>query len=97
MRDKKLIKTKRYKRRERKIYSRINNLIDELHHKTINFLTNTYNHIILPIFESQKMTKSSNNRYLNRSLLQLKHFLFQQRLKAKCRLRHCTLDICTED
>ena len=97
MRDRKIIKRKRYTRKERKIYSRMNNLIDELHHQTINFLTTTYNHIILPIFESQKMTKHSNNRYLNRSLLQLKHFLFQQRLKAKCLLRQCTLDICTEE
>ena len=29
-------------------------------------------------------------------LLQLKHYLFQQRLKAKCELNHCTLDICSE-
>ena len=41
--------------------------------------------------------KRSKNRYLNRSLLQLKHFLFQQRLKAKCSLSQCSLDICTEE
>lgn len=97
LRDRKIIKRKRYKRKERKIYKKMNNLIDELHHKTIHFLTSTYNYIILPIFESQKMTKNSNNKYLNRDLLQLKHYLFQERLKSKCLIRKCKLDICTEE
>ena len=34
---------------------------------------------------------------MNRDLLQLKHYLFQKRLQAKCDLRNCTLDICTEE
>ena len=41
LRDKKIIKRKRLKRRERKIYFHINNLIDDLHHKTSNILTKT--------------------------------------------------------
>ena len=93
----KIITTKRLKRRERKIYFRINNLIDELHHKTIRFLTTTYNHIILPSFESQEISKRRKIRGINRDLLQLKHFLFKERLKAKCLLTKCTLDICTEE
>lgn len=97
LRDRKIIKKKRLKRRERKVYFRIDNLIDELHHKTCNFLTNTYNHIILPSFESQDMMKKNNIRCINRDLLQLKHFLFKERLKSKCKLKHCTIDICTEE
>lgn len=97
LRDKKIISRYRFRRKERRIYTRINNLIDDLHHKTCNFLTKTFNHIILPIFESQKMTKGSKIRGLNRDLLQLKHFLFKERLKAKCELRQCSLDICTEE
>ncbi len=97
LRARKIITTKRLKRRERKIYFRINNLIDELHHKTIRFLTTTYNHIILPSFESQEISKRRKIRGINRDLLQLKHFLFKERLKAKCLLTKCTLDICTEE
>jgi putative transposase len=97
LRDKKTISRYRFRRKERRIYTRINNLIDDLHHKTCSFLTKTFNHIILPIFESQKMTKRYKIRGLNRDLLQLKHFLFRERLKAKCELRQCSLDICTEE
>lgn len=97
LRDRKIIKRKRLRRRERKIYWRLNNLIDDLHHKTSNFLTETFNYIILPSFESQEMTKKNKIRCVNRNLLQLKHYLFQQRLKAKCELRGCSLDICTEE
>ena len=97
LRDRKLIPRHRLKRREMKIYCRLNNLIDDLHHKTINLLTQTYDHIILPSFESQEMAKKRKIRGLNRDLLQLKHFLFQQRLKAKCDIRKCSLDICTEE
>ena len=97
LRDRKIIKYKRLRRRERKIYFRIGNLIDDLHHKTISFLTDTYDHIILPSFESQEMAKGNKIRGINRDLLQLKHFLFKERLKSKCALKHCTIDICTEE
>jgi transposase len=97
LRNRKIIKRKRLKRRERKVYYKLNNLIDDLHHKTSDFLTKTFNYIILPSFESQEIAKNNKIRCVNRDLLQLKHYLFQQRLKAKCELRNCTLDICTEE
>lgn len=93
----KIIKNKRLKRKQRKIYFRINNLIDDLHHKTINFLTKTFNYIILPTFESQELSGKIKNRGVNRDLLQLKHFMFKERLKSKCLIRSCYLDICTEE
>lgn len=97
LRDKKLIQKQSFKNRERRIYIKINNLMDELHHKTINYITKEYKSIIIPSFESQDMVKNSNNRYLNRSLLQLKHYQFQQRLKSKCEVRGCRMEICTEE
>lgn len=97
LRDRNIIKRKRLTRKQRKIYFKIDNLIDDLHHKTINMLTTTYNHIILPSFESQDMVRRSNNKWLNRDMLQLKHFLFKERLKSKCILRKCTYTICTEE
>lgn len=97
LRDRKIIKRTRFKRKERRVYFKLNNLIDDLHHKTANFLTKTFNYIILPSFESQEIAKKNKIRCVNRNLLQLKHYLFQQRLKDKCDLRKCTLDICTEE
>ena len=97
LRDKKIIKRKRYKRIERKTYFKINNLIDDLHFKTIKYLTNTFKHIIIPSFETQEMAKKNSIRCVNRNLLQLKHYLYRQRLEAKCVLEKCTIDICTEE
>jgi putative transposase len=97
LRDKKIIKKKRYKRQERRINFKLNNLIDDLHHKTISYLTNNFDFIILPIFESQEMVRKIKSRYVNRNLLQLKHYLFQQRLQAKCLEKKCVLHICTEE
>ena len=97
LRARKIISSCSYKRRMRKVYCRVNNLIDDLHHKTANFLTKTFKHIILPSFESQEMARKNKFNSLNRNLLQLKHFIFQQRLRSKCELRSTTLDICTEE
>ena len=97
LRDRKIISRKRYKRRERKTYYKINNLIDELHFKTIKYLTDTFKHIIIPSFESQEMVSKNKFKSVNRNLLQLKHFLFRQRLQSKCLLEKCTLDVCTEE
>ena len=97
LRDKKIITKSRYSRKEKKVFFRINNLIDDLHHKTCSYLTKTFNHIILPSFDSQEMTKKSKNKSLNRDLLQLKHFMFKERLRSKCKIMSCTLDICTEE
>lgn len=97
LRDKNIIKKSRFKRTEKRIFYRLNNLIDDLHHKTSNYLSKTFNHIILPRFESQEMSKKMKIKSVNRNLLQLKHYLFQTRLKSKCALRKCYLDICSEE
>jgi putative transposase len=97
LRDKKIIKRKRYKRKERKTYLKINNLIDDLHFKTIKYLTSTFKHIIIPSFETQEMTSKNNIKSVNRNLLQLKHYLYRKRLEAKCLLEKCTIDVCTEE
>ena len=67
LRDKKVIKKKRFTRKERKINFRINNLIDELHFKTIILLTKNFDCIILPSFESQEMAMRINSRSVNRN------------------------------
>jgi len=94
LRSKKIIKGNKNHRR---VQRRLNNLIDDLHHKTANYITKNYNTIYLPPFETQKMTERSNNSNLNRNMLQLKHYKFKQRLEAKCHLRKCRLGIYTEE
>jgi putative transposase len=95
LRDKKQIGKEHYKRRQRKLYQKQEDLIDDLHFKTANILTKEYKIILLPSFESQKMTKKGKR--ICRNLLQLKHYRFKQRIKEKCEQRCCELRICTEE
>jgi transposase len=95
LRDKKIIKKSSFKRKERRLFSRLNNLIDDLHHKTSTFLTNNFQTILLPPFESQEMAK--RNKFGNRNLLQMKHFMFKERLKSKCILKSCNFILSTEE
>lgn len=93
LKDLKEIRIKSWKYRRRKIYEKMNNLIDEMHYKTIRLLEG-FEKILLPTFESQEMMCKSRNKNLNRNLLQLKHFLFQTRIKERCDTR---VKMCTEE
>ena len=92
-------RTNKYKRRRkiRKLEAKLTNQINELHNKTILYITNKYKLIFLPIFESQGIVKKSNNRRLNREILRLKHYDFQQKLINKCKLiKGCSVKIVSQ-
>ena len=62
-------------------------LIDELHWKTIRFLLDNYDLILLPSFETSKMSSRLQRRLSKKSvrnMLSLKHYQFKTRLKNKC-------------
>jgi putative transposase len=62
-------------------------LIDELHWKTIRFLLDNYDLILLPSFETSKMSSRLQRRLSKKSvrnMLSLKHYQFKMRLKNKC-------------
>ena len=64
---------------------KIRNHVDDLHWKTITYLTRNYNTVILPNFESQGMVKGSLKKELNREIMLLRHYTFRERLKNKVR------------
>lgn len=64
---------------------KIRNLVDDLHWKTITYLTKNYNTVILPNFESQGMVNGSLKKELNREIMLLRHYTFRERLKNKAR------------
>lgn len=98
LRASKRISRSHYKRRIQRIYKRLDNLIDELHFQTINYLSKHYELVLLPVFESQDMVKRRLSRKCNRNMLQLKHYQFKERLKEKCRMtKSCRLEIVTEE
>jgi len=100
LRSKKKISKSHYTRGIRRLYRRMTALIDDLHFKTIAFLTSSYRLILLPSFESQEMVsrRGRNGRGVNRDLLQLRHYTFKTRLLAACRLmKHVHTEIVTEE
>lgn len=66
---------------------KIKNLIDELHWKVARFLTDNFDVILLPTFDTQQMVVKTARKLRKksvRSLLTFSHYLFGQRLGQKC-------------
>lgn len=81
LRAKKWIRSNHYKRIRQKIYCHIGWIVDQIHYSTINELKH-YQHILLPIFESQEIVKQKClSRDSKRELMSLQHYTFKQRLK----------------
>jgi putative transposase len=88
---------KNKKKHENKIRDKIENVIDDLHYQTINYITKKYNNIILPTFESQKLLKKMDARISRRMMLAYKQYQFKTRLQQKCEQRRNRLILCTEE
>ena len=81
----------RLKRVLDRLYHKIQDLVDELHWKFINFLTKEFSVVIFPPFNVSEMNKVSNRKIRKvvvRSMMALKFYEFKERLKNKCKERH---------
>lgn len=70
-----------------RIRQKISSLIDELHWKVAKFLTDNFDVILLPTFETSQMVGKACRRIRKKSvrqMLTLKHYQFSQRLEQKC-------------
>mgnify|MGYP001606574503 CR=1 FL=1 len=83
---------------ENKKYTKINNLIDDLHWKTINYLTNNYDTILIGNMSTKKIVSKTNNLYkmTKRIALIMKLNKFTTRLKYKCSIKNCNFGIVNE-
>ncbi|WP_143117097.1 zinc ribbon domain-containing protein [Allochromatium warmingii] len=62
-------------------------MIDELHWKVARFLTDNFDVILLPTFDTQQMVVKTARKLRKksvRSLLSFSHYKFGQRLELKC-------------
>ena len=75
------------KRTLNRTYHRIQDLVDELHWKCINYLVHNFSVIVFPPFEVKGMTKKGRKlrKSVVRSMLALRFFDFKERLKQKCK------------
>lgn len=91
----KKIKHLRYERRRKRIKRKLlvkleqkkANATNELHWKSINYLTKNYDIIFIEQFDSQGFVKGGKSKGLNRNTNDLKHFQFRQRLLYKALAR----------
>ena len=74
---------------------KIKNMRNDLHWKVINYLTKTYNKIILPPFETKNMISNLCHK-VSRQMNTLSFFTFKQRMKFKCQERDVELVIGNE-
>ena len=71
-----------------RIKVKIRNLIDELHKKVAHFLVTNFDIILLPIFQTQQMTKRGARKLRKKSvrqMLTLSHYRFKVFLKHKAK------------
>jgi len=72
-------------KRRREIFEKIRNIIDNLHWKTIKFLTSNYKDIIISDFKVKELLKLKELRHISKRVLNsLSHYRFRQRLIEKC-------------
>ena len=74
-----------------RLYHKIQDLVDELQWKFINFLTKEFSVVIFPPFNVSDMTKAKNRKtrkVVVRSMMSLRFFELKERLKNKCKERH---------
>lgn len=78
----------RFKKALNRIKWKIWDLIDELHYKSINFLLNHYDKILLPTFETSEMVIKSKRKIQSktaRSMMTFAFYRFSQRLECKAK------------
>jgi putative transposase len=97
----KLTSAKKYKLKQRcaLLRTKIANIVTDLHWKTADYLTKTFQVVLLPIFATKQMvSKSDRNigRATARHLYGLSHYSFQQKLLYKAKVRGRQVILCKE-
>jgi len=86
--------------RQTLLRTKIKNLVDNLHWKTAHFLCTNFSTIIIPSFESKKMSKKGGrniNRETVKKLLSLSHYKFRCRLEQKAKQYGSKIITCSEE
>ncbi len=92
-------KRKRLKKQKVKKYHRLKCLIDDIHWKTICFLTGNYKRILLPDFRITGMVKKQSSKLpkiVKRLMYIYSFFRFKERLQYKCKVKNIKLHIVDE-
>jgi putative transposase len=75
-------------KRRRIIFEKIRNIVDNIHWKTVKFLTTNYKDIIISDFKVKDILRLKELRNISKRVLSsLSHYKFRQRLIEKCNSR----------
>lgn len=96
LRGTKQIRQRTYDKHRCMIQAKLTHIVDEMHYKTIRFLTKNYTSILLPSFETQEMVRRLH-RKTARNMMNFSFYKFKQRLQDKCALlKNCNVTIVNE-
>jgi putative transposase len=83
-----------------RLRQRIRDLVDDVHRKTAHFLATSYDTVLLPVFESQRMVNKNQRVGLTsktaRMMLTWAHYRFQQRLLQRGKRTGCEVRLVDE-
>lgn len=82
--NKEIIEEKKKRKAERKRNRKIQNQVDDMHWKSINYLTNNYDGIILGKLSTKSIVKNSMCPYNKRIAMMMRSYVFRERLAYKC-------------
>ncbi|WP_293109715.1 transposase [Moorena sp. SIO3I6] len=89
---------RRMRKAARRMVIKIQNLINELHHKTAKFLVDNFDVILIPTFETAQMSKRGSRRIRSktvRNMLNFAHYRFKEFLKHKAQeVGKTVVDVC---
>lgn len=91
---------KNINQRQTLLRTKIKNIVDNLHWQTASFLVKNFETIIIPKFESKKMSKRAErkiNKLTVRGLLTLSHYKFRMKLMDKAKEYKRNVLVCTEE
>jgi putative transposase len=92
-----VITNERKKRKaENKRYRKIQNQINDLHWKSINYLTDNYDEIIIGKLSTSNIIQNSINKNVKRIASLMRSYVFRERLKYKCSYKNKKLKIINE-
>jgi putative transposase len=77
-----------------KLRTKMRNVVEDMQWKACNYLVKNFQNIIIPLFETSKMKCYSKT---NRSLRNLRHYSFLEKLKFKCKEYQRNLHLVTEE
>ena len=95
-------RNKRYrlKKEQRNIQDKIKNCINNIHHKITKYLSDNYNQILLPEFQTKQMTNKKTRKISKstvRNMYLWSHYKFRKLLDFKMNRKNKKLILCTEE